>query len=137
MSKKGLKASDDKGRRFSARPTTQESPEQQPPYFSLRYVSNRHCISDCQLQDRAAFADTIRKLSQLTWVEIKQRPRHALGYEKISRTSIIAGIPNNIKDDVQFIAFRFSGLKPMVGYRDGAVFHIVWFDDKFSLYSHS
>ncbi len=137
MGKKGLKAFDNKGQRFSARPTAHESTEQQPPYFSLRYVASQYCISDCQLQDRAAFTDTIRKLSQLTWMEIKQQSRHTLGYEKIPRTSIKAGIPNHIKDDVQFVAFRFSGLKPMVGYRDGAVFHIIWFDNKFTLYRHS
>jgi len=137
MSNKGLKATSDKGRRFSAQTITQESPEQQPPYFSLRYVSNRHCITDCELHDKAAFADTLRKLSQLTWVELKQCRRHALGYEKISRSSISAGIPSHIKEDVQFIAFRYSGKKPMIGYRDGAVFYIIWFDDKFSLYPHS
>lgn len=70
MGKKGLKAFDNKGKRFSARPTAQESTEQQPSYFSLRYVASQYCISDCQLQDRAAFTDTIRKLSQLTWMEI-------------------------------------------------------------------
>lgn len=138
MSKKGLKATKEKGSRFSARTTDQESTEQQPPYFSLRYVSdNKYCISGCELHDKAAFANTLRKLSQLTWVEIKQQPRHALGFEKISRSSINAGIPPHIKEDVQFIAFRFSGKKPMVGYRDGAVFHIVWFDYDFSLYDHS
>jgi len=137
MTKKRLRTEIDKGQRFSAKQTSQESAELQPPYFSLRYVQNSHCISNCQLKDKAAFADTIRKLSQLKWVEIKQINRHALGYEKIERKSIKTGIPKHITDDVQFIAFRYSGMKPMIGYRDGVVFHIVWFDDKFSIYSHS
>ena len=137
MTKKRLKVIIDKGLRFSAKPSVQESADLQPPCFSLRHVQNSHCISNCQLRDKAAVADTIRKLSQLTWIEIKQNHRHALGYEKIARTGLKVGIPIHITDDVQFIAFRYSGMKPMIGYRDGVVFHIVWFDDKFSTYSHS
>jgi hypothetical protein len=56
-----------------------------------------------------------------------------LGYEKISKNSIRATIPSHIKDDVIFIAFRFYGKAPMVGYRKDLIFHILWIDRTFTL----
>ncbi|WP_228020365.1 hypothetical protein [Sphaerospermopsis sp. LEGE 08334] len=50
------------------------------------------------------------------WNEIHSQGRHQLGYEKISRNAIKAPIPKFITEDVNFIAFRFSGIKAMVGY---------------------
>jgi hypothetical protein len=60
-----------------------------------------------------------------------------LGYEKIAKKSIRATIPTHIKDDVVFIAFRFYGKAPMVGYREDVVFHLLWIDRDFTLYQHS
>ena len=137
MSKKrGFKASKNKGQKFQARSSQQESPEQQPPHFSLRYLSRKFCLSLCNISEKASFADTLYRLSQQPWAQLKQQSRHGLGYEKIARHSILAGIPNHIKDDVNFIAFRFHNKKPMVGYRDGHVFHVIWLDRTFKLYKH-
>jgi hypothetical protein len=59
-----------------------------------------------------------------------------MGSEKISRDVITRPVPGHVTDDVSFIAFRFSGLKAMVGYRVAATFHIVWFDCSYDLYPH-
>jgi len=72
----------------------------------------------------------------MSWAQINQAPRHGLGYEKISHTSIKAAIPPHITEDVNFLAFRFSGKAPMVGYRKQEVFYIVWLDRNFTLYDH-
>ncbi|MFB2921939.1 hypothetical protein [Aerosakkonema funiforme] len=127
----------EKGERFSVRETSDVPPEQQPPLFSLRYINKDYSLSQCTKDEKAAFADTLDRLSQLTWNQIKASPRHGLGYEKIERNSINSSIPTHIKDDVNFIAFRFCGMAPMVGYRDGAVFYIIWLDRDFTLYPHS
>ncbi|HJH30676.1 MAG TPA: hypothetical protein C5S50_00420 [Methanosarcinaceae archaeon] len=134
--KRGFKASQNKGQKFQARTSRQESPEQQPPYFSLRYMNNDFCLSLCETKEKAAFADTLYRLSQLPWAQLKQQNRHGLGYEIIARHSIKSGIPSHIKDDVNFIAFRFHGKKAMVGYRDGHIFHVIWLDRAFKLYKH-
>jgi hypothetical protein len=34
------------------------------------------------------------------------------------------------------IAFRFSGKKPMVGYKEGHTFNVLWFDRAFDVYQH-
>lgn len=99
-------------------------------------MSRDFCLSKCDKAEKAAFADTLHKLSQLTWSQLKQLDRHKLGYEKISRGVLKAGIPPHLKDDVDFIAFRFDGKKAMVGYRDEHVFHVIWLDRTFTLYKH-
>ncbi len=131
-----FKASPNKSRKIKHNVSLQKSPEQQPPYFSLQYLNSKFCLSLCDTKEKAAFADTLRKLSRLPWSQLKQQPRHGLGYEKVAKNSINSGIPSHIKDDVHFIAFRFAGNKAMVGYRDGHVFHIIWLDRNFKLYKH-
>jgi hypothetical protein len=114
------------------------SPEQQPPVFSLCYLqAGRYCLSSCERYDKAAFADKLHRLSQLTWGQIKSQHHHKLGYERIPRKQIRAGIPRHITDDVDsFMVFRFSGMKAMAGYRDGDIFYVLWLDRDFSLYDH-
>jgi len=113
-----------------------KSYDQCKPYFSLTHIQKEHSIENCEKDEKAALIDTLYRLSQKTWSEIKTMPRHGLGFEKISRTSIKAGIPNHITEDVIFIAFRFYGKAPIVGYRDKQVFNIVWIDREFNLYKH-
>ena len=110
--------------------------EQQHPLFSLRYLQKSHGISNCTQEEKSSFADSLHNLSQLTWGELKQAPRHGLGFEKIPRDHIKKPIPPHIKEDVNFIAFRFCGKAPMVGYRSKAVFHVLWLDRDFTLYDH-
>ena len=123
--------------KIQSHPTELQSPLQKKPKFSLEYLQERYCISKCEKTDKAAFADKLRELSQLTWAQIKSSGRHQHGYEKIRKASIRVSIPTHITDDVDLIAFRFSRNKPMVGYRDREVFYILWFDRDFSLYDHS
>ena len=136
--KKHLKANQrqEKGKRISPRETVDLPQEQQSPLFSLRYMNKDYSLSQCTKDEKAAFADTLYKLNQLTWSEINACPRHGLGHEKIARSSIRSPIPSHLKDDVNFIGFRFCGMAPMVGYRDGAVFYVIWLDRDFTLYPH-
>jgi hypothetical protein len=114
------------------------STQQEHPVFCLKYLDRKYyCLSVCTKEEKAAFADTLDRLSQLTWTEISKSSRHGLGYEKIARNSIRATIPKHVEDDVIFIAFRFYGKAPMVGYRKDAIFHILWIDRDFTLYQHS
>ena len=106
------------------------------PTFCLRYLDPQYCITSCDRDDKAAFADKARRMSLMTWNELIQAPKHGMGFETIARTAIRRPIPTHIAEDVTLIAFRFSGLKPMVGYRIDGMFHIVWFDCDFTLYPH-
>lgn len=106
------------------------------PLFSLKDLQSTFCLSKCTKEEKSAFADKLHRLSQLTWGQIKQCPRHGLGFEKIKRQAIRAAIPNHITPDIDIIAFRFCNKKAMVGYRKELTFFVVWFDRDFSLYDH-
>lgn len=107
------------------------------PTFCLRFVDPEYCITACEAADKAAFADKMRRMSQMTWNDLIQAPRHGMGLEKISPSSITRPLPAQVTEDVSLISFRFSGKKPMVGYRQDGTFHILWFDRNFTLYPHS
>ncbi|MBP0018742.1 MAG: hypothetical protein J7647_14500 [Cyanobacteria bacterium SBLK] len=111
-------------------------PYLQKPIFSFKYLDRQYSIAQCTKDEKAALIDTLDRLSQLSWRELRQAPRHGLGYEKISRDDINVSIPKFITEDVNFIAFRFCGKAPMVGYRDGEILHLIWLDRDFSLYDH-
>jgi hypothetical protein len=127
-----------KGGSKIAPPETRPSipPEQQPPVFALQYLHQDYCVTQCETNDQASFSVQLKKLSSMTWKEIQSAPRHGLGYEKIDHDAIKASIPSHITKDVTLIAFRFSGKKSMVGYRDGRTFYVIWLDRNFSLYNH-
>lgn len=106
------------------------------PWFCFANLRPSHCISQCTRDERSALAETLRKLSSLTWRELRAAPRHGLGYEKIGRSSFQAPIPPAITEDVELLAFRFNGKAPIVGYRLDRVFHVVWVDRAFDVYKH-
>ena len=111
-------------------------PIQDKPVFSFHYLQDSHCISRCNTEQKAAFANTMRLLSKLTWQEIKSSPRYGLGSEKIPRYRFYATIPNQIADDETLLSIRFYGRAPMVGIRREQIFHIIWFDIDFNVYNH-
>lgn len=126
------------GKRFSSPAHKQSEPtnfEKDRPVFSLK-CDGDYCLVHCDKNDMAAFADQIHRLSSLTWQQLKAAPRHGLGYEKIERHSLQVPVPISVPEDATIIAFRFSGKKPMVGYRDKNTFHVLWLDRNFSVYKH-
>jgi hypothetical protein len=118
----------------SAREVT--SADDEHPVFSLRHLQDDFGLRQCTREEKAALADTFHRLSQLTWAQLCLAPRHGLGYERIASRAIRALHPHGVTEDVAYIAFRFHGLAPMVGYRTGAIFHLLWLDRAFTLYDH-
>lgn len=107
------------------------------PAFSLEHIQRNFCLTDCETDEKAAFADALLKRSRMTWQEIIQAPKHGLGVEKIKRQCIRAPVPEIIPEDVDhFLALRFNGKAPMVGYRNQTIFYVLWIDRAFSLYEH-
>jgi len=67
---------------------------------------------------------------------VEQADRHGNGKENIEQKRIRRPMPSIVTGDVKLWALRFSGKKPMVGFRSGDVFHILWLDHSFDLYPH-
>jgi hypothetical protein len=135
MGKKPKRQTPDRGKFTRPRDTEEASSRTQYPSFSLRYCDPAYCISKCEISEKAAFADQLRILSQKTWAELYSSPRHGIGCEKIIQT-LNRPLPSHLQPDQTIIAFRFDGNKPMVGYRDGNIFYIIWFDRDYTLYDH-
>ncbi|CAI9007967.1 hypothetical protein [Pseudomonas sp. IT-P294] len=113
-----------------------DNPDLKPPVFSFEYLQQGYCVSDCSAEERGGVLGKIRVLSQLTWQQLRQAPRHGLGYEIIDRSSLKPAIPLVVTEDVHLIAFRAIGMAPMVGFRFGRIFHVLWVDRAFTLYDH-
>ena len=111
-----------------------ENPDLLPPIFSFEHMVDGFCVKSCEQEDRAEFALSLHKRGKLSWRELRFSGRHQLGYEKINRLKV--PLPPKVTPDVSIIAFRFHEKKPMLGYRDGRIFHILWLDPKFKTYNH-
>lgn len=92
-------------------------------------------MADVDQERRAALAMTMYERCQMTWAEIMAGGRHGSGIEKVPTYKLPASA-KTFSRDIEFIAMRFHGLAPMVGYRSGRVFHVIWLDPKFNLYAH-
>lgn len=106
------------------------------PVFCMRHLQKGFDVKSC---DKSELADLARKMhyySQMTWHELMSRSKHKGGMEAIPKDQVRSGIPKCITPDVKLWAIRFSSLKPMVGWKKGDVFHIVWLDRAYSLYKH-
>ncbi len=113
-----------------------ESPDLRPPIFSFEHMVDGYCVKSCEQEERSAFALSLHKRGRLSWRQLRFISKHKLGYEKIERSSLRVGLPSKVTPDVTLIAFRFHGMKAMIGYRDERIFHIIWLDPKFKVYHH-
>lgn len=109
-----------------------------PPIFSFEKMMDGtgYSVNCCDIDHQAALSKRLFLLSRHTWREIVQAHRHGIGTEKISRRAIKTAIPASITDDVTFLALRYKGKNPIVGYRDGRTFHVLFIDNDFTVYSH-
>jgi len=109
-----------------------------PPLFSLeKIVGDDYCFSKLDDTDKKQFAESIFKRKNINWKDIYTLNRHKLGVETIPKNKIKASLPSFITEDMnEFLVFRFSGKKPMVGYREKNIFYVLWFDKNFTLYEH-
>jgi hypothetical protein len=93
-------------------------------------------VACCQPEDREALSTKLFELSQITWATINSAHRHGLGFEKIARNSLRVTLPAAVTEDATIIAFRYNGKRPMLGYRDGRIFYILFLDWNFNAYPH-
>lgn len=130
------KAKPGSGNRIRSHETSDKRPGLECPAFSLRFIVGEYCITRCSNEQAMQFANKLRMLSQLTWQQISNSDPHKLGCEKIHRNAIRRPIPKHVTEDVTLLSFRCFGMAPMIGYRDGGVFYVLWFDPGMEVYKH-
>ncbi|MGE4558308.1 MAG: hypothetical protein AB7D07_16010 [Desulfovibrionaceae bacterium] len=121
------------GGRLAQREAPTKSHLERHPKFSLRLIQSGYCVQNCDKEQRALFADTLRRLSGLTWKDIMGSDRHGLGFEKIDRLNVPT--PAAAANE-KIISFRCFGMAPMVGFRREATFYVLWLDPGFTVYDH-
>jgi hypothetical protein len=107
------------------------------PIFCFKYQHKDFDISKCTNDEKVSLLEQVGRLSQLTWEQITTTQRHGLGTEKINRDSLNVNCPAFITNDVKYLlAIRFQGKKPFLIHRDRFIAHVVFIDNKFSVYNH-
>ncbi len=104
--------------------------------FSFLFLKTPYHVEDWCDADKIALVKHLAKLCTLQWNQIYSTQRHGFGSEKISQESIRPTLPPHITEELSLNAMRFSGLKPMIGYRDENIFYVLFLDHNFSVYSH-
>lgn len=136
---KGLKSpKTEKAGKLRAPQNVQNKPDKSRyPSFSFLHEKRPYRVDDCERADKIALLKAICKLSQIPWFDIYSTSRHQLGgSETIDQSDLKVGLPPNVTKDVTILALRFHDRKPIVGYRDGDVFYIIFIDHNFSVYDH-
>jgi hypothetical protein len=107
------------------------------PKFCLKHLQYGYDVKALPEAQQADFAVALQNRANLTWTELTLAPHHGLGSEPIPAAKIRPSVPTVFSDAEDFLVFRYSGLKPMVGVRARDVFHVVWIERQFGeVYDH-
>ena len=103
------------------------------PAFCFRYLVPGSFPQE--QRRKVAIANTLYKIGQLSWGEIQLAPHDGAGHETITRLK--QPPPINLSQDTTILSFHCTRDGRMIGYRDGKIFYIFWFDfSPFSVYDH-
>jgi hypothetical protein len=126
-----------KGKRFQvkdAKPAIDYDSEKLA--FSLRHMKYKGpcCISKCQSDKKALILNTLLRLSQFTWKDMRSIPREK-GLEKISLDRFSVPFPPVITPEITLLVARYDNDGGRIaGFRVEDTFHIVLAGKK--LYPH-
>ncbi len=107
------------------------------PVFCFKHLHPDYDLKNCDSDELTALMHQLANLSKLTWQKLTLTQRHGMGSEKIYISQMAANCPDFITEDVDFLlAFRFIGKKPFLVHRNRFICHVLFIDNKFSLYNH-
>lgn len=99
-------------------------------------AGNGYSVPCCNADHQAALVSRLFLLGQMTWLQIQNAPRHGMGTEKIPRDRIKPAIHPRVTEDVTLLALRYNGFHPMVGFREGRTFNVLYVDHSMDVYPH-
>ncbi|BDR54159.1 hypothetical protein KIMH_02700 [Bombiscardovia apis] len=107
--------------------------------FSFRYMDEKILKSN-ESKEFEAFVRRLIMLSDRSIQKLKLDPKHGLGFERISDTSVRCSVPSglDVESVGQFLSFRYGqGKKAMLGKRVADVLYVLCFEHAFGdAYEH-
>lgn len=124
--------------RIVDRATPKQSILNKPVRFNLAYIHDKYFFSDnCDPQYKLDFVNKLQKFHKMNWGQVFMADKHKMGKELLPKNSISLSPPKGFETIEEYMVLRYSGLLPMVGYKDEDVFCIFWLEDGFNkLYDH-
>lgn len=105
--------------------------------FSFEHFGGKSHGFDSESSEFKALVQHLKILSSMTWQEIQNSSRHKLGSETIPRGQIREPIPPCLPEKNAVLSFRYSGMKPFIGIRNGRVLDVLYIDPSMDIYDHS
>ncbi len=105
------------------------------PIFSLKHMryQGAYCISKCERETKSLILDTILRLSQYTWSQLKTFPKNT-AFEQMPYSRFKAPFPPIVTPEVPILVVRYDAGGRFAGYREKDIFHIIITGK--NLYSH-
>jgi len=124
----------EKGRYVDVRHSSDISPDSLHPAFCFKHLKKNFGFPQDKKQ-QTAIINTLKKLSLMSWAQIKSSGKRNSGCHKIK---LEKSPPIELTPDISIVAFDCAQDGRMIGYRDAKIFYVFWFDWKpFKLYDHS
>lgn len=103
------------------------STDHQHPTFSFKHVDlNNYLLQEWEKDELKQFVKQLRMMEGMTWLDVK---RHSgLRWKTLDVATLKCSVPDYIPEEQTLAEFRVSGEMRIMGYREGAIFCIVWFD---------
>ncbi|KAA8385856.1 hypothetical protein FKW31_07890 [Acetobacter sp. DmW_136] len=104
------------------------------PYVSLKYFDGSYeCFSDWSKSDLLAFTDLLRRLSQMSWVQImgtggKKGGKTGLGCTRLSCSQLPASATSGLSEDLAYMEMRVSLKARIHGFRMNEAFFLLCLD---------
>lgn len=103
------------------------------PSFRFAWADpNKHCLHEWGGPEIEQFMKSLAKIERLTWQQIissggQGHSSGGTGYKSIPGYEL-PDLPRQVPPDVEVHEMRVDKTKRILGYRDGAVFNLIWFD---------
>ncbi|MBA4549241.1 hypothetical protein H1R82_10585 [Thermoactinomyces intermedius] len=107
----------------------QGSTDGDSPVFSFKYCdNNKFVLWDLSKPELMRLMDFFKQAERLTWGEIIKQRKRGLRYDSRSTNEIKYKLPDDLSEDLTLIHLAMSGRGRVWGFRDGRIFHVIWFD---------
>ncbi len=106
------------------------------PHLSLSKSQPGYGVEELTERQRSEFLLKWSKRSKCTWQELLSHPKHGLGFEQLPQHKLKRSAPEHLQAE-KYMVFRHDGNLPLVGYKIGDVFYLLWAEARYGdVYDH-